>query len=112
MARRALAHSARAASEAAKALLNSSVVVRRSLATAIANRSVMAAYAVMSRTVAGAGFLRYRLYHGSSGTKPNEAVPIFLLFLSTPAYFFVSTRSVSAAIGLITHPSIGLVGDQ
>src|SRR5260370_38048166 len=100
MARRALAHSARAASEAAKALLNSSVVVRRSLATAIANRSVMAAYAVMSRTVAGAVYLRYELYHGSSGTKASEAVALLLLFLSTAVYCFVSTGSIAAAICL------------
>jgi hypothetical protein len=49
MARRASLHSARTASVAAKDFLNSPRVERRNLATAIANRSVMAAYTVMSR---------------------------------------------------------------
>jgi hypothetical protein len=49
MARRASLHSAPTASVAAKDFLNSPRVERRNLATAIANRSVMAAYTVMSR---------------------------------------------------------------
>jgi hypothetical protein len=48
MARRALVHSMRAISDAMKASSNSSCVVVRSLATAIANHSVLVAYAVMS----------------------------------------------------------------
>ena len=48
MARRASLHSAPTASVAAKDFLNSPRVERRNLATAIANRSVMA-YTVMSR---------------------------------------------------------------
>src|SRR5260370_31494409 len=100
MARRALAHSARAASEAAKALLNSSVVVRRSLATAIANRSVMAAYAVMSRTVAVAVYLCFELYHGSRGTQPRGSVGHFFCFFLTAVYFFLRNVCLASSICL------------
>ena len=60
-------------------------------------------------TIAVAVYASYELYHGFGGTKPSEVVSILLLFLSTAAYFFLSTVWIAAAIGLTTHRGISLV---
>jgi signal transduction histidine kinase len=60
-------------------------------------------------SVASAVYLSYFLYHVLGGIRPTQTASILILFVSTAAYFLLSTLFIAAAIGLTAKTSISQV---